>query len=139
MPVSNAWSKILRSLETQLSTIASATPIQSPNVSYKPTKGTPYMRSTLLPAATESAAIGLNGTDFYSGLYQVDVFAPRGLGSKTAIDLADEIVQLFVKGTVLVVDSFRIRIQNGTIQAPIEDADWYQIPVIIEYFSHGEN
>jgi len=139
MPQTSVWNKILRSLETQLSTIASAPPIQSPNVSYKPTKGTTYLRSSLLPAATTSAAIGLDGNDFYSGVYQVDVFSPRGLGAKTAIDMADEVIELFVKGTVLTTDSFRVKILNGSIQAPLEEPDWYQVPVIVEWFSHGNN
>jgi len=139
MPQTNVWNKILRGFETQLATLANVPPIQSPNVSFAPTKGTLYLRSSLLPAQTTSGSIGTNGSDLYQGIYQVDVFAPRGEGSKEAVDMADSIIQLFVKGLVLTTDSFRVRIENGWIEATTQTPDWYQIPITIGWFSSGNN
>ncbi len=139
MPEVSVWNKIMRGFESRLATLPSVPPIQSPNVSYSPVKGTLYLRSSLLPAQTVSGAIGTNGTDFYQGVYQVDVFAPRGEGSKEAIDMADDIIELFVKGSVITTDLFRVRIENGWIESASETPDWYQIPITIGWFSSGNN
>ena len=63
MPQTSVWNKMLRGFESHLATLAGSTPVQSPNVSFTPTKGTAYLRSSLLPGQTVSASIGTNGND----------------------------------------------------------------------------
>lgn len=135
MPATNVWNKILRGFEVQLATIASSTPIASPNVDYTPVVGTSFIRSTLLPAQTLQASIGIDGTNRYQGVYQVDVFSPQGTGPAAGIALVDEIIELFPRGLSLSTDDITVRVATSSVLPAREEPDWYQIPVSIDWFS----
>lgn len=139
MPQTDAWASIREALETRLSTVTGSHPIAYMNQNFVPTKGTLWLRGTLLPAQTAGVTIGLDGNDLYQGLFQVDVFAPQGKGSGQALRIADDVIEHYAKGTVLTAGVFRIRIDNGWILPPLEEPEWYQVPVTIGWLTYGDN
>lgn len=139
MPQSDAWASIRAAFETRLSTLSGTHETAYMNQSYTPTKGTTWVRGSLLPAQTQAASIGLDGNDLYQGIFQVDVFVPQGKGSGEGVRLADDVIEHFPKSTVLTSGVFRIRIENSWITTPREEPDWFMIPVSVSWFSHGNN
>ena len=71
-------------LDARLNSLSGSSPIAWPNTTFRPTKGTLYLRANNLPASTEQTGLGTNGIDTHVGIYQVDVYASLGEGRGTA-------------------------------------------------------
>jgi len=126
---------IQAALDTKLNTISPAVATAWENKTYKPVKGTLYIRPTNLPGDTVQAGLGDTGEDNTIGVYQVDVFAPGGKGKKAAVDQADTIANLFKRGTDMVYNSRTVRVQSVSRGSARNDDGWYHLPVVINYYS----
>ena len=128
------FNDIQAALDTKLSTI-SGTAIAFPNVPYKPSAGTSYLRSSFLPADTVQASLGSTGKDETNGIYQVDVVVPRGSGRPS---LVDSVADTFKRGTVLTYNSRTLRVRSVSIGSAILDDEWYFVPVSIDFQIYTE-
>jgi hypothetical protein len=89
----------------------------------------------MLPGDTVGATVGATGTDEHIGVYQVDVFAPTGTGKGAAVVMADNIANHFKPVTELTYNGRLVRCVTVSIGAAVQNGDWYQIPVDINYLS----
>lgn len=78
--MSTTFRDISAALSGRLNTLTGGTPIAWENSEYTPTMGTMFLRETLLPANTVQGSLGTIGKDEHGGIYQVDIFAPKGSG-----------------------------------------------------------
>lgn len=93
-----------------------------------------WIRSTLLPNETENITLGLNGYQRLSGLYQIDIWTPADKGINTGSTLADAIVSLFSKGTVLSnTDGDKINIIKSWREKGPKEPGVYNTPVIVKW------
>lgn len=129
-------SEILSSLNGKLDTLSGTYDIAWGNTSYSPQADVLYLRPTHLPV--QPLPIGVADVDGVrrDGYYQVDVFAPRGLGSNNAMDAADSICSLFVKGLKLTTTSgYAIKIITTIVEGGQVVGSHYVVPVLIQYIA----
>ena len=130
------FADISSALDTRLSSLAGYSPIAWENTPFTPVKNTLYLRPTILPASTIQAALGTNGIDEYVGIYQIDIFAPSGLGRGEAETKADAIADHFKRGTDLSKNGKTIRLGNVSRNTGIKDEDRFVISISINYMAH---
>ena len=128
------FNDIQAALDTQLSTVTGI-PVAYPNVPYKPSAGTAYLRASFLPAETVQASMGATGKDETNGVYQIDVVAPRGSGRVQQIDT---VADLFKRGTVLTYNSVKLRVRSVSIAPAILDGEWYFVPISVSFQTYTE-
>jgi hypothetical protein len=135
--VTTIFKDLSAALEARLATLSGLPAVAWPNLNYVPTLGTLFIRPTILPAETVGATMGTStGTDSQSGIYQIDIFAPSGVGRSATTTLADAIADHFSPLTELTYNSqivTIISVSQGV--AYVEDA-WYHTPIEIKYLSY---
>jgi hypothetical protein len=90
---------IHKTLEDAIVAVGLPYPLQRENIRNDTTK--PFSRFTLLPAETTAETIGVNGTNRWQGLAQIDIFVPIDSGTTAALAAADSIIAAFKRGTQL--------------------------------------
>lgn len=110
------------------------TPVAWPNNEYSPS-GVVYLRPTFLPSNTLQAGMSASGLDETNGVYQVDVFTPKGAGRS---QIADDVADLFKRGTVLTASSVKMRIRSVSIGASRDDGAYYITPIEINWQTYTE-
>lgn len=106
------------------------------NVSFTPTLGTAYLKEAFLPA--ETIPVGLEDTshDNYTGIYQINVYSPKGQGV-AQIDTAINVIRdKFKRGTVL---NNLVRIEKFYRHSHIIEDSWVVTPVRIVYRAFIKN
>lgn len=102
------------------------------NIKYTPTKGTAYIRPTVL--MSPSNLLDLNKTQYYNGIYQIDIFYPAGEGSGNALEKADELTEHFKEQTEIDSNSTTIYIKHvSRVPQPQFDGPWYIISIEINF------
>lgn len=95
---------------------------------------TPYCRTTLIPARTDTVTLGNNGHDRWYGLYQIDLFFPTNDGVDGSNYAADQIINNFPAGTLITDSGITVRMsQTPWREAGFESSQWYIVPVVIAY------
>jgi len=122
--LSTAISDIFNAFTARLNTMSGLPAVAWENTVYVPTKGTPFIRPTLLPADTAGATMT---TDKYSGIFQIDVYEPAGAGWSAMVALLDAIADHFKPVTELTVNTTTVRC--------LTVSDWYHGIVEIRYLS----
>lgn len=98
-----------------------------------------WLRVTLLRADTFGLAV-TDGANRYSGLLQIDVFAPLGVGEKVRTDIAELIVARFKKGTRITSGGFTIEVIQPPSLLPLQKDDpWAFIPVRVPWVCFAQN
>lgn len=129
------YSDIQTAFEDEIKSISNI-PLYIPeNKRHKPDLGTNWIRSTLLPREPNSGAIGRTGRYQYGGLLQVDVFIPIGDDVTTAAQEADKLISHFHKGKTINNGSTSITIERAWAETAQSDNTWYQLPVLIRWYS----
>jgi hypothetical protein len=93
----------------------------------------PWVRETLLPGIPERIELGAGGSYRTYGTYQVDVFTPEGEGVRGAEDIAEAVAGAFQPGTSYGAD-LKVYVRRVYTQSPIQTGQWYQLPVIVDWF-----
>jgi hypothetical protein len=137
--MSAAETPIRAALVTYLQTLASLPPVAWENVPYTPTIGTMFIRPVLLPAETFQAEIGTLGQNEHTGIYQISIFSPIGIGTLTAYTLRDALINHFKRGTTLVYSGVTTKILKCYCNSDIQETDWLHIPVNIRYSAKAAN
>ena len=133
------YNDIRAALDTQLIT-ATGFPAEAhrawENVRFEPTTGTTWVATILLPAESRPAIMGPAPQQLYTGLYQVDIFAPEGEGPAEAETLADNIRAVFTVDDVLTSGSVNVRFRySERIPAP-PDPPWYRARVNVAWYTY---
>jgi hypothetical protein len=131
-------STIQSALEKRLQTLSGLPPTEYPNVDFEPpADGSVWCRSTVMPGTPSIASMGVGGLNYYPGIYQVDVFSPKGKGAGDAETLAESIKALFTRGTTLTEDGETILCRLSWLAQPIpEETVWHQ-PVRVMYETYS--
>ena len=127
---------ILGALMEHLRQGYTAAPIAWPSVDYTPPAGR-YIAVSLfsVPAAGETIA----SHDRRSGIMQISVMEPLGLGVIGATQEADDIAALFARNTQIAGTSVLVRIMEPpTIGGPLVEKARVQIPVSVRWTSFTE-
>lgn len=88
-----------------------------------------YLRPTFLPGISVDLGQADTSAMRRDGIYQIDVFIPKGEGEKRAYDLANAIEQHFPKGQTLQ----DVRIKRVDVDSGAPSGSHYQLPVLV-YF-----
>ena len=140
-------SDILSAFMQQLATYGAVYSVTQPpvaleNQDFTPPLGSPdapifWLRPTLLPGPTRQAELGLTGLNRQFGVFQISVFATKNAGPTLALNTADNVIELFKRGTDLTYGSLsaqQVRIRASWRKPGLEEADWYHVPVCVEYW-----
>jgi hypothetical protein len=101
------------------------------NESYKPKEGEPYLRSWFLPAGVRPVSIDYDdAVDDYTGLFQVNVYAPENEGTALSNTICEAVESLFKRGTVLSCAVIDRQPERGTGR---NQGGWWVIPISIYY------
>lgn len=127
-------------LDTQLSTVSNLPLIVKENEGLSRTSNDttsvsklPYLRTTMLPAETDTITVGLQGKDRFQGLYQIDSFAPEGDSHDGGNWITDEIIKAFPKKTLLTQDGITLRIVNHWRETALSSTQLHIVPIIIQW------
>lgn len=127
--------EIQNALEVKLNALSGTHDIAWQNINYEPAADTLFLRPTNIPV--DPLPIGLQNSSsmLRNGIFQVDVFAPKNKGVKTALNKADSISAHFARGTELftATDQFKIRILKVAVEVGDIVGSHYAVPVLIHY------
>ncbi len=100
-------------LESRLNEISNKPYVQWENdQTYKPTIGTRFWRTTVLPNRTEGASIDPQGAQRHTGIFQVDVFVPLNEGLADCMQDLDQIFDKYPISDTIIVGNTRINITS---------------------------
>lgn len=115
--------KIKVALDSKLSQLSGSNIFAWENIDYNPALNQLYIRPTLLPS--RSNTLDFDNNTRFTGIYQVDVFAPLNKGTKTILDKMDDIRDLFVGSRTLVQDDISVLIRTVSQVGPLRsDGSW---------------
>ena len=122
-------------LTAQVATLGLPTAYE--NVGFDTPPNTVWLRATYLPGIPTLLELGPSGADRYTGTYQVDVFAPLGLGDGQARSTVNAVTAAFAKGSVLTRNGQKVRVLRSYATTGIRPADspYYQIPVRVDWYA----
>jgi len=110
-----------------------------PNAPFAPTTGTAYIKADNLPGEPFQAELGTDGLNYHSGIYQITVVYPAGVGTASPGALRDAVINAFKRGTVLSYSGVYVTVTRAYASPMMIDADWVRIPVNIEYRVFASN
>lgn len=142
----SATEDIRSALESQISNVVGVPTTDKrswENVHFEPPEGETWIRGTVLWGRSRPSVVGPNPQLMYTGIFQVDVFIPRGTqstpGGPNAADvLADAIRDAYDAGDVLTKNATRVHIEWSERLPGRPDNPWYMVPVIIRWRTHRQ-
>ena len=103
------------------------------NVAFKPADGETYLRAFSIPARTGSDDLA-GEHRVYTGLFQVTIVTPAGIGSGAGERLMDELADLFPVNHRLTRDGFNVLVMTPIEPRPEQQEDTsYSLPVSLQY------
>ena len=126
--------EVRAALLPQLKTVVAEELIAQENKQFDPFDGKPWVRETLIPGAPARVEIMQGGKSRQFGVYQIDVFTPVSIGTGVADAMAKAITEVFVPGTGYIAGDVTVRIQRAYATRGREDGNWYQKPVVIDWW-----
>lgn len=117
-------------LDSHLDNLSPAVSTSWPNVKFKPSEDTSYMRPTLLPATSLSSSLA--GAMYHQGIYQVDVFVPLEKGVSALLDIQDNIYTLF-KTDVITKGLAEVHIEAISRGPTNREEAWYHGIIEIQF------
>ena len=126
----SVFSDIQNALNTALNNISGLPAIYFPNDLKQPLQDIPYIRPTLLPAASQLYT--LDDEDLHLGIYQVDIFVPLKKGIKELNDYADAIHDSFRRET-FTIGTTNVFIQQISISQQQRIEAWWSCYVEVGY------
>lgn len=104
----------------------------------------PWIRSFHLPAKSWQQSIGLNGTARYNGIFQIDIYRPKGFGWDAegtqvlnATAIGDAVIRAFRTGTSLTTSGVTVHITASYRNPSMQDLDskYYRVSISVDWFS----
>lgn len=131
--------RVRKLLETRLKAWADGkvppVPVAWQNANFDPPKDRPWMRSTLIPADTDSEYV--EGTDRrYVGVLALNLFVPRGEGAGPAEAIVAELETLFPMNLILTDAGFSVRTTTPLSAGRADpEPDGFGVPMSLRYFA----
>jgi len=111
-------------------------PIKLPNRPFV-TPETTWLRFSYLPNQPVQVALGANGKDVIAGVFQVDVFAPKGSGRNGPLGIVDYLCNsAFKSGLRYTINDGEVLIRSSGLTNTLEDTAWYQLIITIEFTAY---
>lgn len=107
--------------------------IAFPNVDFNPQPGTPYLASKIAARTAMVIGVGRNAPIQHTGVYQVSVNYPKGIGLADMLAKADIIAGYFTLGLTIAAGSSNIIIQNVRTPPEVQSENWVTVPVMIDW------
>ena len=128
-----SFSDIQSALAQRLNTVPGIPAIYWGGVRKKPTKGTNWVRPTMVPFESELAM--LSGQQDNSGIYQVAVFTDLGRGEGPLLDIMDAIKEHFKAQTILTESGTCVFVTTVSVTQILPTDAWLQGNVEIRFKS----
>lgn len=129
-----SYTIISGALETKLATWVNIPTVAYENESYTPIIGTRYLRAYNVPSIAQPNTLGDPGSSLIYGTFYLDLMNPAGEGRGTGDELADELIQVFKKGTVITLTGLNIHVITSGRETSQSETDWYMIPIRVKYW-----
>ena len=101
------------------------------------TENDTYFEVHLLPASNFYPEIGDYSLVKLSGIYQINVITPKGIGWGNSANLVDKIIAHFPRNLVLTNGTVNVKIKQVDVAQGLKNEDGaYVVPVSIRYFSY---
>jgi len=126
---------ITEALNAQLLTYESVA-VAWPNVHYTPVLGVGYLAPRISARTRTGVGEGTDGVVLHQGFYDIAIYEPIGDGVKYLLTKADEIANLFKKGTSLTYGGTTVICEVPTITPEQSMAGWIQVVVRVPWFVH---
>lgn len=92
-----------------------------------------YVRETNLMGDTNQAGLGKDGVDVTIGVYQLDIFARAGTSKWESLEIADDLANLYKRGSVLSFNGVDVTLTGVSIKPGGKDGSWFQTIVEVRY------
>lgn len=92
-----------------------------------------FVALRFLPSIPDYPELGNDAQSFERGFFTTTIYTVEGSGWKTVSDLANKIVTLFKRNTVLTYSGATVKIKKSYMSSPSSEDGAYQVPVLIEY------
>lgn len=141
--MASIYDDIRSTLEVTLNSIAGLPHIKPENVSYKPTNGTPYISTKLVPTKRVPAHRGDNPQMFYKGVFRIFCHIPSGTAPGDADDMADLIIEALDATTDVswvnpdTAETTIVSIDYAEREEGIEENSFYYVPVNIGWYIYS--
>lgn len=110
-------------------------PIKLPNQPFTTPNGV-WLRFTYLPNQPAQIALGSSGLDRITGVFQIDVFAPKSSGRNTSITIVDNLSSsAFKSGVRYTVTGGEVLIRSSGYGGDREESNWYQSIINVEFIA----
>jgi hypothetical protein len=96
---------------------------------------TAYLRPTFIPGETFQVSMGDAGMESITGIFQVDVFTPKGSERTT---MPDDIADHFKRGTSLTEGDAVVRLRTTSISKPSYEQAWTISPITVSWDTYLE-
>lgn len=129
-----SYDLIKAALETALNAMTPALPTAWENKPYTQTAAA-YQRVSMLPAPAVNPAY--DSTTLETGIMQVSLVYPEGVGAKDAIARAGLLRTTFARGVSFISGGVKVTItRTPTIAPALFESGRYVLPVSIPYFAY---
>lgn len=131
--MSTDYTKIYQAFITKLITLSPLPTIVYENKDYPDIKQGKFLAVQYFPSIPEYPELGSSAQSYETGYFVVTVYIQAGSGWKEASDLANSVVTLFARNTVLTYSTCSVKIRKAyRLQSDSQDGV-YQLPVFIQY------
>ena len=125
--------EVRAALEGHLATAVSTVPVAQVGMAFTPPANAPWMRPAFLPGQAFEAEIGREGLSRRTGVYIVQVFTPKGVGSGAALVLAGQIETAFRRKDVGGVECGEA--YAGDVVEDAANGPWLQCNVTVPWWA----
>ena len=126
-------------LQTHLHSLKPVWPTAWENVLFKADDLTQFQRANVLWGETKAAGLGggANSGEFWQGHLVVSCFIESNIGTKTAEERADAVMNHFYRGLSLISGTVVVTIEQAFLGKPAQEPDWYGIDVWVPWHLHA--
>lgn len=125
-----------KALNNRLASLLPALQTEWSNNQYTPKEGTPWQRATVRLDPNHALGLSEGSGRRWSGEYYIVLFYPRNIGSGSADQRAQAILEHFPRGLNLVVSSMTVVCLEPSVMTGVDEPSWYRLPVKVPFFAN---
>lgn len=99
--------------------------------SFDPVAGQSWARLTAIPSGREPAALGPGAPQAWTGILQISLFHPRGVGTEKMLADVDKALAYFKPGARLEYESQRVLIRRSERSQIRQEVVWQSVAISI--------
>jgi hypothetical protein len=132
--MSDIYQIIESALEDRLNNITDIPLVAYENVSFSKDSNTTFIEPVFIPTIREPAVRGENPSQYYQGLYRIEINTPSGIGKGEANTIASSIIAAFEATTDITYGGEIISIRYVNKEAGANGGTFWQLPVNIGWY-----